>query len=128
MSASGWVLSRTPSPEQDPPILTNTAISSAECRALCCTRAWDRSRKTDRAEDGCVGPGWGPATKGHEGTSGGDRNALYLDCGGSYPGVNFKKKKIEHSCPDHPLPCISPGRVTTRCWVNAAFAWLILCL
>lgn len=31
------------------------------------------------------------ATKGHKGTSEGDRNALYLDCGGSYSGVSLTK-------------------------------------
>lgn len=33
-----------------------------------------------------MGLGRGTATKGHEGGSGGDRNALYLDCGGGYLG------------------------------------------
>lgn len=42
-----------------------------------------------------MGPGRGTATKEHEGTSGGDRNALYLDCGGSYPGVKLKKKPTQ---------------------------------
>lgn len=47
---------------------------------------------------------WGGAlaTKGHEGTSGGDRNALYLDCGGGYPGVSFRKSHSNNYFPDYP--------------------------
>lgn len=39
------------------------------------------------------------ATKRHEGTSGGGRNALYLDCGGSYPGVSLKKELLKQFFP-----------------------------
>lgn len=52
---------------------------------------------------------WGGtlATKGHEGTSGGDRNALYLDCGDSYPGVSLKIKEPTQTV----LPLINPFHV-----------------